>query len=137
MIHWWRGVVARVLSATFPGTESTPGLTRAELDPFLERLAREAPWTLCRALDACVLLFLCTPPITIHRLQPALMLPAADLDRHAQALATHRTYAGRQCMAMIKTVGGMCWGADADVRRALGLTPYAPDPGTVRRGDVY
>lgn len=135
MIRWWRGVVGRVLGATFPGTETTPGLDPARLGPFLERLAREAPWTLRRVLDACVLLFLITPPLTVQRLRPALLLPAADLDRHAHLLANHRTYAGRQCMAMIKTVGGLCWGADADVRRALGLDPYGPDPGTYRSGE--
>lgn len=133
MRRWWRSVVARVLGATFPGTESMPGLDPGRASSFLDRLAREAPWTLRRALDACVLLFILTPPITIRRLRPALLLSAPDLDRHAHTLANHRSYAGRQCMALIKTVGGMCWGADDDVRRSLGLEPYGPDPGTWRR----
>lgn len=134
MTRRWRRVVGRVLGATYPGTQSLPGLDPSRLDAFLGRLAREAPWTLRRALDVCVLLFLISPPLTVHRMRPALLLPAADLDRHAHALANHRTYAGRQCMAMIKTVGGLCWGADTEVRRSLGLPAYGPDPGTFRRG---
>ena len=39
-------------------------------------------------------------------------------------------------MTMIKTMGGLCWGADEQVRRGLDLPPYGPDPGTFRRGDA-
>jgi hypothetical protein len=133
MRRWWRGVVARVLGVTFPGTERMPGLDPGRSRTFLDRLSREAPWTLRRVLDLSVLLFLVSPPLTIRRLRPALLLSTPDLDRHANALAHHRSYLGRQVMAMIKTVGGMCWGADDDVRRSLQIEPYGPDPGTWRQ----
>lgn len=135
MRRWWRGVVARVLGATFPGTEAVPGITPTLARPFLERLSREAPRAVVLALHGSVLLFLVSPPWTVRRLRPALRLTPADLDRHAQLLANHRSYAARQSMTMIKTMGGLCWGADDEVRQRLDLAPYQDDPGTFRQGE--
>jgi len=84
-------------------------------------------------LALTVLLFLSTPLLTVRRPLPALWLNAARLDQHADRLSRHRFYLLRQGMKMLKTVGGLAWGADPDVRAALGLSPYAPDPGTWRK----
>ena len=64
------------------------------------------------------------------RLQPALSLRSKTLDRHANLAAAHSLYLMRQAMLLLKTVGGLCWGADPKVRRALGLRDYPSDPGT-------
>jgi hypothetical protein len=35
-------------------------------------------------------------------------------------------------MMMVKTVGGLVWGAAPEVRAALQMAPYPPDPGRHR-----
>lgn len=81
---------------------------------------------------ACVAIFLLTPLWTVRRPTVALRLPPDLLDEHADRLARGDWYLGRQAMMMLKTVGGMAWGADPAVRAALGFPAYGPDPGTRR-----
>ena len=40
----------------------------------------------------------------------------------------HPIYLVRQSAFVLKLNAGFCWGADPDVRRAIGLAPYRPDP---------
>lgn len=128
----WLRLCAWCLAATFPSSARLPGLDRVDPLPFLRQLQREAPPAIRWALHASVLVFLLTPVLTIGVPLPAKLLSADQVDRHALALAGHRVYLLRQVMVMIKTVGGLCWGADASIRAPLGLPPYLPDPGTWR-----
>ncbi len=126
----WHKVLVKIMLAIFPGSEDLPGLDPLRTERFLEQFLREAPLLVRLGLHGSALAFLLSTPLTVGRLQPALSLRPDLLDRHTHAVACHPNYWVRQSMMLLKTVGGMCWGADSEVRRALGLKPYDPDPGT-------
>ena len=50
-------------------------------------------------------------------------------------MAGHRFYIVRQAMLLLKTVGGLVWGIQPEVRAALQIKPVPPDPGTWQRGE--
>lgn len=128
----WHRVVFAVLAATFPATDRLPGLDRERTLSFLSTFTREVPISMRAVLYASVLVFLVTPLVTVRRPVPALLLGRETLDRHADRLSRHRSYFLRQTMKMLKTVGGLVWGSDPDVRRTLGMRAYGQDPGTWR-----
>ena len=115
----WTPLCAWTLAATFPSTAALPGLDRIDPRPFVDQLRRESPVAIRFVMVLSALVFLATPVLTIGIPLPAAWLSPARLDQHAQALATHRIYLLRQAMLMIKTLGGLCWGADPAVRAAL------------------
>jgi hypothetical protein len=47
-------------------------------------------------------------------------------------MATHRIYLIRMAMTMLKTVGGLIWGAEPQLRAILHMPAYPADPGTYR-----
>ncbi len=87
-------------------------------------------------LYAATLLFVLLPIWTVYTPLPSLLLSPSRLDRHANQLASSRIYLLRQLMLLLKTVGGLLWGADPEVRQALGLSPLGPDPGTCRGAEL-
>ena len=124
--------IVRILRATLPGTDRVPGLSEATCRAFLARVRREAPGLTALGLYASAMAVLLTPPLTIGRWRTADHLGDLDLDRHLTALARHPAYVLRQTVLMLKMTAGLAWGADPAVRRALGMAPYPPDPGTWR-----
>lgn len=128
----WIALVASALTATFPTTERLPGIDPVAVRPFLRRLQREAPAAIRWAMYATALVFHLTPLLTVGIPLPAFLLPQRLRDRHAHKLATSRWFLLRQSMLMVKTIGGLHWGADPEVRKRLSLKAYPPDPGTWR-----
>ncbi len=128
----WVRLIAWVLARTFPSSGQLEGLDRRDTRPFLRALLAEAPATLRWALHGSILLFVISPLLTVFVPLPAPLLPRLWVDRHALRMASHPSYLLRQAMLMIKTIGGLVWGADAGVRLSLGLPAYPPDPGTRR-----
>lgn len=129
-----RATIRWTLAAVFPSTPSLPGLDRLDTDAALSEVLGGPP-LLRLGLYGSVLAFLCCPLLTIGWPLPAPLLPRDTLDRHAAAMAGSRLYLLRQAMLMLKTVGGLLWGAHPEVRAALGLPAYGDDPGTFR-GDA-
>ena len=125
-------VIAWVLAVTFPSTEALPGLDRLDVLPFLRQFWREAPLLIRLALLGSVVVFIATPVATVYWPLPAFLLPRQKLDVHAHKLATHRWFLLRQVMLMIKTIGGLPWGAHPEVRAKLAMPVYGADPGTWR-----
>ena len=123
----WKRVLVRVLDSALPAGDVLPGIDPDRCAEMLDRIRREAPLILRLSLHASVAVFLASPLLTVGRPCPALWLSPARLDSHADRMARHRWYLMRQSMLMIKTVAGLCWGADPAVRGALGMEPYAPD----------
>ena len=111
-----------------PASEALPGLDPERTRAFLARFRRESPLGMRLVLDLSVLLFESTPLLTIGVPLPASLLSDESRDRHADRMARHRLYLVRQSMKMLKTVAGLVWGADADVRAALGIPRYEADP---------
>ncbi len=130
----WVALLHDAMRAAFPTTARLPGLDRLDSRPFLRQLLQQAPWPLWFSAVGSALAWQATPLLTIGWPLPAVLLPAPVRDRHANAMATHRWYLVRMAMVMIKTVGGLYWGANPEVRTALGLPTYAADPQTIRDG---
>lgn len=122
-------LLTSAVRTTFPATAGFPAVDPA---PFVAQMWREAPGLLRLAMAGSALAFHLTPLLTVFVPLPAFLLPAGLRDRHAHALATHSLYLLRQSMLMVKTVGGLSWGADAAVRKRLGMKPYPADPGSHR-----
>lgn len=115
-----------------PGSEALPGSGELELDAFVERFLREASWPMWLATTASAAAFVLTPPLTIYLPLPSFLLPARQLDRHADRMTQHPLYPVRQAAMMIKTVMGMHWGAHPRIREAFALPAYPRDPDTWR-----
>ena len=128
-------IIAWTLAALFPTTGSLPGLDQVDCKPKLTELLATAPHGFTLGLYAATTLFLISPLLTVFWPAPAPLLPQAALDRHADRMANHPIYLMRQAMLLLKTVGGLVWGAHPDVRQALSLAPLPPDPGTWKSGD--
>jgi hypothetical protein len=125
-------LAAWAFAATFPSTDTLPGLDRLDPLPFLRQFDREAPLLIRLTLYLSALFLLLSPLLTLGIPLPAAWLSRARLETHLQRIANHRIYLLRQTMLMVKTVGGLAWGAHPEVRRALSIPAYAPDPGTWR-----
>jgi hypothetical protein len=132
----WLWLTRKALAATFPSTDQLPGLDRHDPTAALRHMVREAPLTIRAALFASVAVFHLSPLVTIGVPMPAFWLPAGLCDRHAYRLASHRIYLLRQTVLMLKTVGGLVWGALPAVRGGYGMGILPPDPGTFRGVDL-
>ena len=128
-------IINWTLAAVFPSTASLPGLDQVDCRAELEEILATAPHGFKLGLYGATALFLLSPLVTVFWPVPAPLLSRAALDRHADRLANHPIYLMRQAMLLLKTVGGMVWGAHANVRKALSLAPLAADPGTWKSGD--
>jgi len=123
---------AWALATTFPSNSVLPGMDRLDPLPFLRQFRREAPFIVRLTLYLSVLVLLLTPILTMGIPLPAVLLSSARLQRHVAKLSVHRVYLLRQTMLMVKTIGGLAWGAHPEVRKALRIPVYAVDPGTWR-----
>ncbi len=120
------------LQSTFANSPQLPGIDHCDIDGFLHKFHQQAPLLIRAMLWVSALVFWATPLLTIGVPVPASWLSSDRRDLHAHRLAVHRSYLLRQSMLMIKTFGGLCWGADPAVRRVLHLDAYPADPGTWR-----
>ncbi len=126
-----RRLVEHALRAVFPSSAGIPGLDRLDFGARLDEVRRGPPM-LRLGLYAATVLFVLLPVWTVFTPLPSFWLSPARLELHANRLAGSRIYLLRQIMLLLKTVGGLLWGADPEVRQALGLSPLGPDPGTFR-----
>ena len=126
-------LTAWTLAMVFPSTPQLPGLDVIDCKPFLRQLNREAPFIIRATLIASVLLFNVTPVLTLGIPLPAFALSRARVDVHEQRLSESSIYLLRQIVLMLKTMGGLCWGAAPEVRQKLAMPIYAADSGGWRR----
>jgi hypothetical protein len=99
-----------------------------EVDAFL----RESAWLLrLGVLSGCVL-FALSPVLTVGRPVPSFWLSPERLDAHARQVSQSPIYTVRSSIFLIKMIAASFWGRHEGPRRALGLEPYPPDPGTWR-----
>jgi hypothetical protein len=116
-----------------PRTEALPGIADTDLDEFLRRLRKDANFLYWLGLVLGALVFMLSPLITIGVPLPAFALPRRALERHAERVLAHPIYLVRQAAFLVRVSGGLCWGADQNVRARFALPPYLPDPGTFRQ----
>ena len=129
MKYW---LIRKTLESIFPATDELPGIAETDLEAFLTQFHKEAPPVMRVALFGAAAAYNVSTPLTVGLPIPAALLPERLGDLHAQRAACHRVYVLRQIVLLLKTIGGMCWGANPEIRTQLGLEPYAPDPGTWR-----
>jgi hypothetical protein len=122
----FNALLTSAIVTTFPGSDRLPAV---QMRPLVDQMWNESPAIMRLAMVGSAIAFHFTPLLTIYVPLPAFLLPAGLRDRHAHKLATHPIYLLRQSMLMVKTVGGLAWGADPTIRQRLGMKPYAPDPG--------
>lgn len=128
-------LTAWTLAVVFPSTDVLPGLDKLDPVPLLQKLRAEAPFTIRIALLASVVVFCLTPVLTVGWPLPAFLLPKKLLDEHASRVAGHSNYLIRQTMLMLKTIGGLAWGADPQVRAHFAMDRGHIDPN--KQGDYY
>jgi hypothetical protein len=116
-----------------PRAGALPGIADTDLDGFLRRMRREADWLYWLGLVVGAIVYAVTPILTVWVPLPAFALPRGLLERHTERILSHRIYALRQAVFLIRLSAGMCWGADPAVRAQFALPPYPPDPGTFRQ----
>ncbi len=126
-------LTAWTFARIFPTTAGLPGLDAIDARPLIRQLTAEAPFTIRATLWVSVLLFQVTPLLTLGIPLPARWLSDARVDEHAQRLSVSNVYLLRQIMLMLKTIGGLCWGAAPEVRQKLSMPMYEADSGRWRQ----
>jgi hypothetical protein len=116
-----------------PPAASLPGIADTDVDGFLRKLKKETNLLYWTGLVLGAIVFTVTPILTVFVPLPAFALPKKALDRHAERILAHKVYLLRQAAFLIRVTGGLCWGADPQVRARFALAPYPPDPGTFRQ----
>jgi hypothetical protein len=118
------------IQAIFPSTDALPGVEQTDLRSFLKDLKATSPPLMRIGLAAATCVFMISPILTVYLPVPAFLLRGRLLERHTSRLLNHRVYVLRQIVYLLKMVGGLCWGEDAEARRRLGRPALPPDPRT-------
>lgn len=100
------------------------GLLEAGYERFHAEFLRAAPPPMGWALRGALWSAAWVSPLLIGRLPPLTRLEPASRERALEAMAASDVYLLRQALLLVKLAAGLCYGADPDVRRALGH----PDP---------
>ncbi|MFO0662886.1 MAG: hypothetical protein U0174_02990 [Polyangiaceae bacterium] len=122
--------VLHAMCALYPRTEKLPGLEDTNIEAFIRKFRRETTAAFWFGIVVSAWLFEWTPLFTVFVPLPAFLLPKKLLDKHAHKIASTELYLVRQAMLVLKMPAGLCWGADAEVRKRLGLGAFEPDPTT-------
>lgn len=123
---------ARVILDTLLPSEAHPtlksGIFDTDFDAFwsdVERMALPAwRWGFHAALWAANWI----APLLIHRLPPLTQHDRKTRERALAAMETSRIYFLRQMMGLLKTIVCFGYGADRDVRDAIGYPRQTDDP---------
>lgn len=96
------------------------GLLDAGFEEFLAEFRTSAPLPLRLAFPAAVFAAAWLSPLLIGRLPPFTRLSAEDREAALAAMGRSDLYLLRQLLLLLKLVAGLCYGADARVRAAVG-----------------
>ena len=117
----------RVVVDTLLPAGAHPGLGRGALDAgfeaFLEHFDRTAPVRLRQGFRVGVAAAIWVAPVLIGRLPPLTLYGRDTRERALEAMS--RSYLLRQLLSVVKAVVSFCYGADPEVRAAIGY----PMPG--------
>jgi hypothetical protein len=121
---------ARVVLDTLLPSHAHPvldlGLFDAGFDAFWADLERSALPAWRWGFRAAVFTAVWVSPLLIRRLPPLTRLDRPTRERALAALGDSNVYLLRQMLTLLKTMAGLCYGADPRVRQALGY-PRQPD----------
>ena len=128
-----RWLVRSTIDTLYPRTEAFPGAADCGLDDFLPRFQRQTTMLMWVGVVLGSLVFQLTPLFTVFVPLPAMWLPRALADRHAERITTTNVYLVRQALFLVKMVAGLVWGTHPSVRAKLALPALETDPGTWRQ----
>jgi hypothetical protein len=125
-------LVRMAMVAFFPRTADLPGLADLGVADKIARLRRESTLLFWTGIVFGSLFFQVSPILTLRRPWLAAYLSEDDLDRHANALASHPVYLVRQVTVLLKVMAGVFWGEAPEIRGFVHLPAYGVDPMTRR-----
>jgi hypothetical protein len=96
------------------------GLTEAGFADFLDEVRRDAPRPFRLALRLALFAATWLAPLLIRRPPPLWIHRSETRERALVAMAGSRVPLLRQLVRVLKHVASLCYGADAEVRRAVG-----------------
>ena len=104
------------------------GILEAGFDNFLLDFQSTASPALRRGFWAALFAATWFSPLLIFRLPPLTRLDRPTRERALLAMETSRVYLLRQMMLLLKTTVCFCYGADPNVRDAVGYPRQHDDP---------
>jgi hypothetical protein len=102
------------------------GLFDAGFDRFYEDFAQTANSPLRFTFQLALFTAIWISPLLIRRIPPISLYPRETRERALAAMETSGVYLLRQMMLILKTVAALCYGANRDVRDAIGYLPIQP-----------
>ena len=125
-----RWLLQGALAILLPSHDGISGFDTHSLHTAMHKNLNDTSAMLRFGVYACALLFIFSPIFTLGIPLPTFCLSPKFQFKHAERLSTHRIYWFRQSIFVLKTMATLIWGAQPQVRKKLGMQPYAPDPGT-------
>lgn len=114
-----RAVLETLLPAG--GHPALKGLFEAGFEDFYRDFERTAIMRLRLGFKAALFAAIWISPLLIGRLPPLTRLERENREAALEALGRSRFYVLRQLFLVLKTVSCFCYGADPQVRRAIGF----------------
>jgi hypothetical protein len=102
------------------------GLFDAGFETFYQDFTRTANRTLRYGFQLALFTAIWISPLLIRRLPPITLYSRETRERSLAAMETSRFYFLRQMMIILKNVAAFCYGANREVRDAIGY-PRQPD----------
>jgi len=126
------GKASRVVLDTLLPSSANPllplGIFDAGFDAFWAELERSALPAWRWGLRAGVFTAVWVAPLLIRRLPPLTRLDRPTRERALAALGDSNVSLLRQMLTVLKTMAGLCYGADPRVREAIGYPRQADQP---------
>ena len=123
---------ARIVLDTLLPSGANPllplGIFDAGFDAFWADLEQTALPAWGWGFRAAVVTAVWAAPLLIRRLPPLTRLDRSARERALTALGASRFALLRQMLTLLKTVAGLCYGADPRVRQAIGYPRREPAP---------
>ena len=129
MVNW---LIKTALIDLMPRSGDIPGFEDTDYQSFFKRWRQDFPVSMVLGTALASFIYVIAPLFTVGIPVLSIWLPRRLRDLHAQRITYSPIYGIRQMMFLIKTVGGLCWGADPAVRKVFGYAPLPADPGTWR-----
>ena len=96
------------------------GLFDAGFENFYQNFARTANGTLRHGFQFALFAAIWISPLLIHRIPPITLHSRETRERALAAMESSRFYLLRQMLLILKNVASLCYGANREVRDAIG-----------------
>ncbi len=113
-----------VLDTLLPSGENatlTPGIFDAGFDAFYADFSKNAIFSMRLGFKAALLLAIWIAPLLILRIPPITLYRRETRERMLEAMYHSRFYVMRQMFLLLKATVSFCYGANPEVRDAIGF----------------